>query len=61
MAEARRDRDSLENNKNNQEAIELIQELYGVDVKIATELWHRFIGTVEKMELIATRQTSQSS
>ena len=59
MAEARRDRDSLENNKNNPEAIELLKQLYGVDVEIATNLWHRFVGTVEKMALISTKTPPQ--
>ncbi|HJR06895.1 MAG TPA: hypothetical protein VJ842_06545 [Pyrinomonadaceae bacterium] len=41
--------DPLESEKNNQEAINSISELYNVDEEVATELWHRFIETVKKM------------
>lgn len=47
--------DPLERYWNDQEAIKLIKELYQVDDEIATDLWHRFIGTVRRMRAISRR------
>jgi len=60
MSETAPQRDQLEMQKNNPDAIRIIMELYGVDEGIAMDLWHRFIGTVQKMKTIVSEQkTSQ--
>jgi hypothetical protein len=45
--------DPLEYEKYNQEAINSIRELYGVNEEVAIDLWHRFIETVKKMRDIS--------
>lgn len=52
MAEAAKEEDPLEQFWDDQEAIHLIRELFNVSDEIATDLWHRFIGTVRRMRSI---------
>ena len=47
----------LDRELDNQEAINLIMELYGVDEQVASKLWGRFIETVKKMRIQAANQT----
>ena len=52
MPETAPQQDPLEIQKNNSDAINIIMELYNVEESVATELWHRFIGTVQKMKVV---------
>ena len=44
--------DPLDQFRDDEEAIELIAELYNASPNIAKELWQHFIGTVERMRTI---------
>jgi len=59
MAETAPREDPLERQKDNREAISIIMELHNVDEAVATDLWHRFIGTVQKMKIIVREQNAQ--
>jgi hypothetical protein len=48
--------DPLDAELNNPEAIRCMRDLYDIDEAMATELWHRFIGTVKKMRQISEDQ-----
>jgi|RhiMethySRZTD1v2_1073278.scaffolds.fasta_scaffold85433_3 hypothetical protein len=60
MGETIRHKDSLENVKNDERAIELLVAIFGVKEKDARELWQRkVIGTLVKMRKITeTREGS---
>lgn len=58
MPETAPQQDPLERQKNNAEAINIIMELYTVEEGVATDLWRRFIGTVEKMKLVVEERKS---
>ena len=48
--------DPLGTELNNPDAIKCLRELYGIDDTTATQLWHRFIGTVRRMRQISEDQ-----
>jgi len=53
MAETVPIKDSLEKFRNDPEAIRLIMTLYGADEALATDVWHKMMGTIEKLYTIA--------
>jgi hypothetical protein len=48
--------DPLHKFRYDEEAFGLIRELYNVSDEVAIELWHRFLGTVERMKFIGNPQ-----